>query len=93
MAIDTFKVLGCSGVSRIDFLMDDIEGKVYVNEINTIPGSLSFYLWEATDKPFTKMLDELIEGAFKRKRERANLMFTYSENILSLGGGLKGGKE
>lgn len=93
MAIDTFQVLGCSGVSRIDFLMDDIEGKVYVNEINTIPGSLSFYLWEATDKPFTKMLDELIEGAFKRKRERANLMFTYTENILSLGGGLKGGKK
>jgi len=93
MAIDTFQVLGCSGVSRIDFLMDYIEGKIYVNEINTIPGSLSFYLWEATDKPFTKMLDELIEGAFKRKRERANLMFTYTENILSLGGGLKGGKK
>src|SRR5665647_307163 len=93
MAIDTFQVLGCSGVSRIDFLMDYIEGKIYVNEINTIPGSLSFYLWEATDKPFTKMLDELIEGAFKRKRERANLMFTYTENILSLGGGLKGDKK
>lgn len=50
-AVETFKTLGCDGVARIDFMIDEATGNVYVNEINTIPGSLSFYLWEATAYP------------------------------------------
>ncbi|MBQ6117935.1 MAG: D-alanine--D-alanine ligase, partial [Clostridia bacterium] len=46
LAVKAFQVLGCNGVSRIDFMIDQDEDKVYLNEINTIPGSLSFYLWE-----------------------------------------------
>ena len=45
LAVDTFRALGCSGVARIDFLNDTLSGALWVNEINTIPGSLSFYLW------------------------------------------------
>jgi D-alanine-D-alanine ligase len=87
LAVDTFKALGSSGVARIDFLVDKAhDSKVYVNEINTIPGSLSFYLWEATDKSFTQLCSDLIDLAFKRERERANLMFTYDKNIFALGG-------
>lgn len=78
-----FKLIGASGVVRIDYLMDtDDADKVYVNEINTIPGSLSFYLWEETGLKYKDMLDKLIELAFKRQRTRDSLMYTYDSNIL-----------
>ena len=87
---ETFKVLGCSGVSRVDFLIDEAINKVYVNEINTIPGALSYYLWEATGKSFEQELEEMINIAIKRHRERQNLTFSYDKNILALTGGVKG---
>ncbi len=79
-----FKALGCSGVSRIDYLMDTADNnKVYVNEINTIPGSLSFYLWEASGLKYKDMIDRLVEVAFKRARQRKSTMFTIDTNLLS----------
>ncbi|MCR8559513.1 D-alanine--D-alanine ligase [Mucilaginibacter sp. BJC16-A38] len=93
LAKETFRVLSCSGVSRIDFLVDKKDNKVYVNEINTIPGSLSFYLWEATDKNFGQLLKTLIDVALKRQRERDNLIVSYGENIFNMSAGLsKSGK-
>ncbi|MBR2406661.1 MAG: D-alanine--D-alanine ligase [Clostridia bacterium] len=97
LAVKTFRALGCSGVSRIDFLNNPETGELWVNEINTTPGSLSFYLWEATGLPFDKLLDEMIALAFKRQRNREALSFDFDTNILSavsLGGakGAKGGK-
>jgi D-alanine-D-alanine ligase len=92
IAVKTFKILGCNGVSRIDFMIDLEDNNVYVNEINTIPGALSFYLWEATGKTFEKELDELVELAFKRNRERQNRTYSYDQNILALGNGVKGAK-
>lgn len=92
MAIDTFKALGCLGVSRIDFLNDTQTGEVWVNEINTIPGSLSFYLWEAAGVPFAELMDRLVALAFKRARDRDALTFTYESNILAGFGGAKGSK-
>ena len=95
LAQDVFRVLGCSGVSRIDFLIDQKEDKIYVNEINTIPGALSYYLWEATGKPFEKELDEIIDIAIKRHRDKEKLTFSYDQNILAMQGvtkGAKGGK-
>lgn len=84
IATKTFKCIGASGVVRIDFLMDTADNdKVYVNEINTIPGSLSFYLWEATGLKYPQLIDKLISLAFKRQRERENLMFTVNTNILN----------
>lgn len=83
LAKDTFMTLGCNGVSRIDFLVDDSTNMVYVNEINTIPGSLAFYLWEATGKPFTKLTTELIQLSLKRSRERNELTYSYESNLLS----------
>ena len=84
IAIETFKCIGASGVVRIDFLMDTADGdKVYVNEINTIPGSLSFYLWEEAGVKYPELIDKLISLAFKRQRERENLMFTVNTNILN----------
>ncbi len=84
IAVEAFKAIGASGVVRIDFLMDSADNdKVYVNEINTIPGSLSFYLWEATGVKYPELLDRLISLAFKRQRERENTMFTIDTNILN----------
>ena len=94
LAVQTFRALGCAGVARVDFLNNRETGELWVNEINTIPGSLAFYLWEAAGLPFAAMLDRLIELSFKRKREREALTFTYASNILdgvSLGGA-KGAK-
>ena len=69
LAVKAFQVLGCNGVSRIDFMIDQDEDKVYLNEINTIPGSLSFYLWEPLGVPYKELLDRMIQLALKRKRE------------------------
>lgn len=93
LAVKTFNVLGCSGVSRIDFIIDASINKVYVNEINTIPGSLAFYLWEATGKPYKQLIDELINLALKRDREKKQLTFTYETNILAMQSGTKGIKK
>lgn len=93
LACDIFKAVGASGVVRIDFLLDTETGKVYANEINTIPGSLAFYLWEPTGLKYTDMIDKLAEIAFKRQRNRENLTFTIDTNILSgVSFGAKGAK-
>lgn len=92
LAGETFRVLSCHGVSRIDVMIDESDNSVYVNEINTIPGSLSFYLWEATGIPFVQLMDRLVALALKRKRETDRKTFTYDRNIFALGGGTKGTK-
>ena len=92
LAKETFKVLGCSGVSRVDFLIDMETNKIYVNEINTIPGALSYYLWEASGKTFEQELDEMVNIALKRHREREKLTFSYDQNIIAMQGGVKGSK-
>ncbi len=92
LAGETFRVLSCHGVSRVDVIVDKANGQIYVNEINTIPGSLSFYLWEATGIPFTKLMDRLVALAIKRKREKGMKTVSYDHNIFNLTGGLKGAK-
>lgn len=92
LAMETFRVLGASGVSRIDFLMDKETQKVYVNEINTIPGALSYYLWEAAGKSFKEEIDELVDLALKRQRNKEKMTFSYDQNILALNGKKLGNK-
>lgn len=92
MAGETFRVLSCHGVSRIDVMIDEKDNSIYVNEINTIPGSLSFYLWEASGISFDALMDRLVELALKRKRESERKTFSYDHNIFALGGGVKGSK-
>ncbi len=92
LAGETFRVLSCHGVSRVDVMIDEKDNEVYVNEINTIPGSLSFYLWEASGIKFSKLMDKLVELALNRKRAIERKTFTYDHNIFSMGGGIKGAK-
>lgn len=91
LAGETFRVLSCHGVSRVDVIVDAKTRDIYVNEINTIPGSLSFYLWEASGIKFDKLMDTLVQLALKRKREQKLKTVSYDQNIFSLGGGVKGG--
>lgn len=91
LAGETFRVLSCQGVARVDVIMDEDNGCIYVNEINTIPGSLSFYLWEASGIPFSELMDRLVRLALKRKREESMKTVSYDQNIFAMGGGVKGG--
>jgi D-alanine-D-alanine ligase len=94
LAVDAFRCLGCNGVTRIDFMIDMATDKIYINEINTIPGSLAFYLWEATGVKYPELIDRLIDLAFKRNRLRDNITYTIDTNILAgvSFGGAKGSK-
>lgn len=91
MASDTFRVLSCNGVSRVDVMIDKTSGEIFVNEINTIPGSLSFYLWEETGISFKELIDKLISLALKRKRDSERKTYSYDTNIFAMRGGVKGG--
>ena len=92
IAGETFRVLSCHGVSRVDVMIDEKDGNIYVNEINTIPGSLSYYLREESGISFTQLIDRLMALALKRKREIDRKTFSYDSNIFALGGGAKGAK-
>lgn len=93
MAINAFKVLGTSGNARIDFMINSKTNKVYINEINSIPGSLAFYLWEEASVSFTDLLDEMINIGIKDYKKRSAKIHSFDSNILSgfaKGNGLKG---
>ena len=92
LAIAAFNCLDMKGVARVDFLFDKAENKLYIGEINTIPGSLSFYLWEAKGLKFDKLLDKLIEYAFRAAVEKNLNVFSYTSTILNGAGGAKGAK-
>ncbi len=83
MAIACFTSLGCQGVARMDFLMDSKTNKIYANEINTIPGSLSFYLWEASGKSFTVLMDTLIQQAIRSHSQREKRISSIDTNLLA----------
>ena len=91
-AIKAFNALDCKGVARVDFLLDTAENKLYIGEINTIPGSLSYYLWEEKGLKFSKLIDKLVEYAFKAAAEKNLNVFSYNSNILNGRAGSKGAK-
>lgn len=93
-ALETFRCLQGSGVCRIDFMMDAETKHVYVNEINTIPGSLAYYLWEASGLSFPQLMDTLVQQALDRERRRSRMIFSYDSNLLSSysESGVKGAK-
>ena len=92
LAVRAFQALGCSGVARIDFMIDEATGALYFNEINTIPGSLSFYLWEPLGMPYKELLNRLIRLSLDRKREEETLTFSFDSNLLD-GASLSGAKK
>lgn len=86
LAIAAFKAVDSAGMGRVDFFLDGGARKLYVNEINTIPGftAISAYpkLWAASGLPYPKLLDRLIDLALERHAARAALLTSYSEAVL-----------
>ena len=83
LALHTFKTFDASGVARLDFLVNTDTQDVYFNEINTIPGSFSFYLWAKSDLTFKQLVEELIVIALKRHQAKNGRIRSYETNLLS----------
>lgn len=81
-ALKVFNVLNANGCVRIDFMIDKKTGKVYCNEINTIPGSLAFYLWKENGIEFDQECELLIQNALRRFAKRENITYSFDTNIL-----------
>ena len=81
-SLDVFKVLNFSGVVRIDYLIDNNTKEYYVNESNTIPGSLAFYLWEKSGKKYYRLLDELMDISIKEYKEKQKKIYSIETNVL-----------
>lgn len=92
IALKAFRELNSSGVVRIDFLIDKKKKKVYINEINSCPGSLSFYLWEPLGKDYSELLDDMVNIAIKNYKKRINKTHSFETNILQGFAGAKGVK-
>lgn len=95
LAVRVFKLFECGGVARIDFMIDESTGAIYFNEINTIPGSFSFYLWEPAGISFDTLITRMIELARKRHHDKNSRVRTYDVNLLSRKSlsGIKGSKQ
>ncbi len=83
IALKAFAAIGAAGVVRIDFMVNPEQQRIVLNEINTLPGSLAFYLWEASDVPFPQLLETLIEQAQARHAEKRASTFGMTSNLLS----------
>lgn len=91
-AKQVFKVFNLSGVCRIDFLIDKKTNKFYVNEPNTCPGSLSFYLWKEANVKYRELLDEMISIGIKEYKNKSKKVKSFKSNILEGFNGSKGAK-
>ena len=88
-----FRALDCKGVVRIDYMLTQ-EDELYITEINTIPGSMAFYLWQQSGLPYARLIDKLVEYANRAFAEKNENNYAYTSDILNgvVLGGKKGGK-
>ncbi|MBI4993836.1 D-alanine--D-alanine ligase [Candidatus Wolfebacteria bacterium] len=85
-----FGAVDASGIARIDFLVDVEKNNIWINEINTLPGSVSFYLWEKSGIDFKTLIDKLIDLGFEKYKEKKEITFSYETDlILKTSGGSK----
>jgi D-alanine-D-alanine ligase len=81
LAVKAFKAIDCAGLGRVDFLLDRDDGRLYINELNTIPGftRISMYpkLWEASGVPYPELLDRLVALALERHQVKADLKTSF----------------
>ena len=89
LSMEIFNDMDCKGVVRIDYMYDAASDGLYITEINTIPGSLAFYLWEACGMPYSRLIDEMVRCAMEAQKDKDDSNYAYSSDILnniSLGG-------
>jgi len=84
-AVDIFRALDCKGVVRVDFMLDRARGQLFITEINTIPGSLAFYLWEKTGEglPYRALIDRLVDLAMLAYREKERAITSFQSDIIT----------
>lgn len=82
LAVNAFRAIDCRGIARVDFLVNIEKDEIFINEINTIPGSISFYLWEATSIKFSELIDKLIDLAFDAQKEKSKTTYAYDSKLL-----------
>ena len=83
LSVVIFKNMDCKGVVRIDYMFDPREGGLYITEINTIPGSMAFYLWEASGVPYTVLIDRMVAYALRAHEEKNDSNYAFTSDILS----------
>ena len=92
MTCDIFKLLDCCGTVRVDFILDQND-MLFVNEPNTIPGSLAFYLWKASGLDFPKLIEKMVEDALRAHADKNSSVFAHDSSILKkVAAGTKGSK-
>lgn len=84
LAVRAFRALDCCGVARVDFLVEPGGGRVYVNEINTLPGALAFRLWKPLGLRFPELLDRLIQLALDRHEDKRQTCYTSEHDAMLL---------
>ncbi len=82
LSVDIFKRMDCKGVVRIDFMFDTPSGGLYITEINTIPGSLAFYLWSESGVKYPELIDRMVDYALKAYEDKNDSNYAFSSNIL-----------
>lgn len=82
LAIKAFRAIGASGVARLDFLIDNSNEALFLNEINTMPGSLAFYLWEASGLPFDQLVKKVLDIALESYAAKSSTKFSFEANLL-----------
>lgn len=93
-AVTAFQAIHGSGIARLDFLLNEKTGEFYLNEINTLPGSLSFYLWQAEGLTARQVVEELLRIAEAVNRNKRGNTYNYQTSLVELTAqrGLKGTK-
>ena len=91
---DIFRMMDCKGVVRIDYMFDRASEQIFITEINTIPGSLAFYLWENAGVKYTELIDRMVRHAQRAHEDKNMHNYAFTSNILSAVnlGGAKGAK-
>ncbi len=82
LAVRIFKVFGCSGIARVDFLYDSRTKQIYANEINPMPGTLYHHLWEKSGIKLSQLLDRLLSLAQQRHTKRKKVTYTFASDVL-----------
>lgn len=83
LAKEVFVKFECSGIARVDFLYDKESKKLYVNEINPLPGTLYHHLWEKSGVPLTELLKKLIAMAIEKNKKKKGFTSTFASSILA----------
>ena len=90
-AMAAFRAVDASGVARIDAFVDEEAKQSWVMEINTVPGSFAFYLWEPAGVSFEELVGTLVDIALETHRRREGLLFSFESGMLEASGGAKAG--